>query len=163
MIWAADFDLSLTYLLDENCPDVLAIQLPQETEAESGEESIDSNSVGPRDGFPAKHGTVERSISDNTGIRSGSNRPFCGLTKTFWSRNERFQIRTLVSSTRNGDDELPVFCVAAILIMNRQKIIRETHSIDDLIKACGLCFVFCAILPYASSSLFCCTKLIHLS
>ncbi|KAI3470166.1 hypothetical protein Pfo_026829 [Paulownia fortunei] len=134
MIWAADFDVSLTCLLDENCPEVLAIQLPKETEAESGEESIVSNGVGPKGGFPSKHGTVERSISDNTGIRSTSTRPFCGLTKTFWSRNDRIQIRTLVSSTRNGDDELPVFCVAAILIMNRQKIIRETHSIDDLIK-----------------------------
>ncbi|KAL3641595.1 hypothetical protein CASFOL_012410 [Castilleja foliolosa] len=129
MIWAADFNISLTCLLDENCPDVLAIQLTKETEAESGEESSDS--VGP---IPkTKSATVERSVSD-TGIGSISNRPFCGLTKTFWSRNDRFQICSLVTSTNNGDDELPVFCVAAILIMNRQKIVRETKSIDDLIK-----------------------------
>ncbi|KAL7145531.1 hypothetical protein ABFS83_07G090500 [Erythranthe nasuta] len=135
MIWAADFDVSSTVVLDENCPEILAIQLPKETEAESGEESVDcNNSVGPKSGCPSKHATVERSISDNTGIRPVATIPFCGLTKTFWSRNDRFQIRTLVSSTRNGDDELPVFCVAAILIMNRQKIVRETHSIDDLIK-----------------------------
>ncbi|KAK4425017.1 hypothetical protein Salat_1695300 [Sesamum alatum] len=135
MIWAADFDVSLTSLLDDNCPEVLAIQLPRETEAESGEESIDGNNVGPKGGFPSKHGTVERSISDNSVIRSGPTRPFCGLTKTFWSRNARFQIRTFISATRNHEDELPVFCVAAILIMNRQKIIKETRSIDDLIKA----------------------------
>ncbi|PIN13107.1 Ypt/Rab-specific GTPase-activating protein GYP7 [Handroanthus impetiginosus] len=134
MIWAADFDVSLTSLLEENSPESLAIQLPKETEAESGEENIDCNSTSAKGGFPSKHGTVERSISDNTGIRSASARPFCGLTKTFWSRNDRFPISSLVSSTRNGDDELPVFCVAAILIMNRQKLIRETHSIDDLIK-----------------------------
>jgi len=41
----------------------------------------------------------------------------------------------VISSTKNGDDELPVFCVAVILIMNRQKIIKETRSIDDMIKA----------------------------
>ncbi|KAL3835083.1 hypothetical protein ACJIZ3_009819 [Penstemon smallii] len=132
MIWAADFDVSLTSLLDENCPEVLTIQLPKETEAESGEESTTSNSGGPKGGY----GTMERSISDNTEIKPASARPFCGLTKTFWSRNDhdRFQMPTVISSTRNGDDELPVFCVAAILIVNRQKIIRETHSIDDLIK-----------------------------
>ncbi|KAL8479484.1 hypothetical protein ACS0TY_026400 [Phlomoides rotata] len=137
MIWAADFDLSLTCLLDENCPEVLAIQLPKETEAESGEESTDSNSVSPKAEVPAKPGTVEQSISENTGtkiMKSGSTTAFCGLTRTFWSRNEHFHTRTLVSSSGKGDDELPVFCVAAILIMNRQKIIRGTHSIDDLIK-----------------------------
>ncbi|CAI9777055.1 unnamed protein product [Fraxinus pennsylvanica] len=66
-------------------------------------------------------------------MASASARPFCGLAKNFWSRNDRLQIRTVISS-RNGDDELPVFCVAAILIMNRQKITKETRSIDDLIK-----------------------------
>lgn len=134
MIWAADFDLSLTCLLDDDYPELLSVQLPKETEPESGEESTDSNNVGSKGGIQEKHGTTECSVSDNTGIRSGSTAPFCGLGKSFWSRNEHFQIRTLVSSTKNGDDELPVFCVAAILVMNRQKIIRETHSIDDLIK-----------------------------
>ncbi|XP_011091618.1 small G protein signaling modulator 1 isoform X2 [Sesamum indicum] len=134
MIWAADFDVSLTSLLDDNCPEILAIQLPREAETESGEESIYGNTIGCKSGFPSKHGTVGRPISDNSVIRSRPTRPFCGLTKTFWSRNDRFQIRTFISARRNHDDELPVFCVAAILIMNRQKIIKETRSIDDLIK-----------------------------
>ncbi|KAG8375907.1 hypothetical protein BUALT_Bualt09G0007900 [Buddleja alternifolia] len=142
MIWAADFDISLTCLLDENCPEVLSIQLPKETDGDSGEENIDSNTGGSKGGLPSKHGIMESSISDNTGMGSTSARPFCGLTKTFWSRNDHFHNRTAVSLTRNGDDELPVFCVAAILVMNRHKIIRETHSIDDLIKAGGLHFIF---------------------
>lgn len=148
MIWAADFDLSLTCLLDDDYPELLSVQLPKETEPESGEESTDSNNVGSKGGIQEKHGTTECSVSDNTGIRSGSTAPFCGLGKSFWSRNEHFQIRTLVSSTKNGDDELPVFCVAAILVMNRQKIIRETHSIDDLIKACDLYSVVYAIMHF---------------
>lgn len=134
MIWAADFDVSLAYLLDENCPDILAIQLHKEPEVESEEETISSQSGALKGAFPSKHGSVERSISDNTGMRSTSARPFCGLTKTFWSKIDRLQLYKTVTSKRNGDDELPVYCVAAILVMNRQKIIRETHSIDDLIK-----------------------------
>ncbi|KAL0456375.1 UNVERIFIED_CONTAM: hypothetical protein Slati_0976700 [Sesamum latifolium] len=98
MMWAADFDVSLTSLLDDNCPEVLAIQLPREPETEWGEESIDGNTVGRKGGSPSKHGTVERSISDNPVIRSRPTRPFCGLTKTFWSRNDRFQIRTFISA-----------------------------------------------------------------
>ncbi|KAK9153038.1 hypothetical protein Sjap_000518 [Stephania japonica] len=39
-----------------------------------------------------------------------------------------------VVSSWNADDELSTFCVGAILILNRQKIIKETNSIDDLIK-----------------------------
>lgn len=139
MIWAADFDLSLNCLLEENCPEVLAIQLPPEAVAESGEESIHSIGSGPKGGLPSKHGPVECSVSDCNGVRSAQARPFCGLTKTFWSKNDRCQVPTIVSSTRNGDDELPVFCVAAILVMNRQKILKETRSIDDLIKVGGLC------------------------
>lgn len=146
MIWAADFDLSLTCLLNDNHLDVLSIHLPKETEAESGEDSSDSNNVGPKTGTQEKHGTAECPVPDNTGIGSGSTTPFCGLGKPFWSRTEQFQIRTLLS-TKNGDDELPVFCVAAILVMNRHKIIRETHSIDDLIKARDLNSLVCVIMP----------------
>lgn len=135
MIWAADFDPSFTCHLNENCPELLAIQLPKEAEDELGPESTYSNGGVPKSS-PTKQG-VECSISDSTGMRSKSAKPFCGLTKSFWSKNDHLQIHTVLSSARNGD-ELPVFCVAAILITNRQKIIRETHSIDDLIKAGGL-------------------------
>ncbi|KZV48465.1 small G protein signaling modulator 1-like [Dorcoceras hygrometricum] len=131
MIWAADFDPFFTCHLDENCPELLSIQLPKDVEPELGEESVDSNGGVPRSS-PIKHG-VACSIADSTGMRSTSARPFCGLTKPFWSKNDRLHMHTILSSARNGD-ELPVFCVAAILIMNRQKIVRETCSIDDLIK-----------------------------
>ncbi|KAL0286488.1 UNVERIFIED_CONTAM: GTPase-activating protein gyp7, partial [Sesamum angustifolium] len=99
---AADFDVSLTSLLDDNCPEVLAIRLPREPETEWGEESIDGNTVGHKGSFPSKHGNVERSISDNSVIRSRPTRPFCGLTKTFWSRNDRFQIRTFISAKKKS-------------------------------------------------------------
>lgn len=138
MIWAADFDESLVYHLEDNCPELLIIQIPRESGAKMELERIDTNS-GSKSGASSKKGNLEHSVSDNTGIKSASAHPFCGLAKTFWSRNDRLHVGTALSTMGNGDDELPVFCVAAILIMNRQKIIRDTHSIDDLIKAGGLC------------------------
>ncbi|KAL0432917.1 UNVERIFIED_CONTAM: GTPase-activating protein gyp7 [Sesamum latifolium] len=132
MIWAADFDVSLTCLLDENCPELLVVQLPKQIEAKSREEKTGYL----KGGFPSKFGTVRPSIKA-TGTEFTSTRPHCGLAKSFWSRNNHLQIPTIASLIRNGDDELPVFCVAAILIMNRQKIIRETYSVEDLIKICN--------------------------
>ncbi|KAK9287652.1 hypothetical protein L1049_016089 [Liquidambar formosana] len=134
MMWAADFDESLAYELEENCLKPLVVQLPRDSGAEMAEESTANGNGNSKGGLQSKHGNVERSISDDIGMRSSSTYPFCGLTRNFWSKNDHMQICTVISSPRNGDDELPVFCVAAILIMNRQKIIRRTHSIDDLIK-----------------------------
>ncbi|XP_027164158.1 small G protein signaling modulator 1-like isoform X3 [Coffea eugenioides] len=134
MMWAADFDESLSCHLDDNCPELLVIQIPRDSRAEMEQESIDNSPSCLKGGASSKKGHLEHSVSDNTGIKSASAHPFCGLAKTFWSRNDRLHVGTALSTMGNGDDELPVFCVAAILIMNRQKIIRETHSIDDLIK-----------------------------
>ncbi|KAI3959262.1 hypothetical protein MKW92_014641 [Papaver armeniacum] len=135
MMWAADFDESVTRDLEENCLEPLLVQLPRYSSSETAEESVKSNgssktaeesvkSVGSSKGArpQPKSGTVEPSY------------PFCGLTRSFWSKNDRMQNCTIISSTRNGDDELPVFCAAAILVINRHKIIKETRSIDDLIK-----------------------------
>ena len=77
-------------------------------------------------------------MSESSALKTALTYPFCGLTRSFWSSCEPIPVSTVVSSTRNRDDKLSVFCVAAILIMNRQKIIRETRSIDDMIKACAL-------------------------
>ncbi|XP_044499903.1 small G protein signaling modulator 1-like isoform X3 [Mangifera indica] len=136
MMWAADFDLSLINNLEENCLEALIIQLPRDSDAEIGEESTGNGGGGGdlKGAIQQKNGNVEGSISDNVGVKSASAHPFCGLTKNFWSRNHHLQNLTIVSSTGNGDVGLPVFCVAAILILNRNKIIKETRSIDDMIK-----------------------------
>lgn len=132
MMWAADFQESLAYNLDDNCLEALVVQLPSDSETELRVETAESGGH-TKSGSHSNSGNLECSVSD-TGMKSGSAYNFCGLTRNFWSRNDRMHICSVVSSTRNGDDELPVFCVAAILIMNRQKIIRETRSIDDMIK-----------------------------
>ncbi|KAL7608850.1 hypothetical protein Lser_V15G13643 [Lactuca serriola] len=137
MMWAADFDESLAFNLENSCPELLVLQIPKEstTATATQEEIIENENSGSKNGgSESKCGNLERSNSENNGIKSTLNHPFCGLTKSLWSKNDRFQICTIISSTRNGDDELPIFCVAAILILNRHKIMRETRSIDDLIK-----------------------------
>lgn len=135
MIWAADFDESFTYNLEENCLEALVMQLPRDSGVEMREENTENGHGSVKgSGSQSNHVIVDRSMPDNSGLKSVSPRPLCGLTRNFWSKSEHMQICTFVSSTRNGDNELPVFCVAAILIMNRQKIIRGTHSFDDMIK-----------------------------
>ncbi|XP_076923527.1 uncharacterized protein LOC143585669 [Bidens hawaiensis] len=136
MMWAADFDESLALNLENSCPELLLLKIPRESTKVKGKEIIE-NEVGSSSsngGSEMKNGNLERLSSETNGIKSALNHPFCGLTKSLWSKNERFQICTIISSTRNGDDELPIFCVAAILILNRHKIMRDTRSIDDLIK-----------------------------
>ncbi|XVF29442.1 hypothetical protein REPUB_Repub15cG0121400 [Reevesia pubescens] len=128
MMWAADFDEYITCNLEEICLEALIVQLPRDSGAEIREETENGND-GVKDGLQSKH-----SLSENEGIKAASTYNFCGLKPNFWSRNDHLQICSVVSATRRGDDYLPVFCVAAILIMNRQKIIRETRSIDDMIK-----------------------------
>lgn len=134
MMWAADFDESVAFRLEENCPEILVIQIPKESEAESGEEIVENNNSDSKDDSPSKHGSGERTVSANNGMKLSLAHPFCGLTKNFWSKSSGMHSVNIVSSTRSTVDELPVFCVAAILVMNHQKIIKQTHSIDDLIK-----------------------------
>lgn len=137
MMWAADFDESLAGNL-ENCLEALVVQIPSESGVETREENTENGGGDVKGGLQPKHGNGEVSISDNVEMKSASAYPFCGLTRNFWSRNDSWQNCTVVSSSGNGVEELPVFCVAAILITNRQKIMKETRSIDDMIKAGAL-------------------------
>ncbi|TYI60968.1 hypothetical protein E1A91_D10G141600v1 [Gossypium mustelinum] len=129
MMWAADFDESASCDLEDFCLEALVVQLPRDLGEETREENPESGDDGVKGSLQSKH-----SLSENAGFKSAAAHRFCGLTRNFLSKNNILQICGLVSSTRKGDDNLPVFCVAAILIMNRQKIIKETHSIDDMIK-----------------------------
>lgn len=133
-MWAADFDESIAFHLGENCPEILVIQIPKESEAESGEEIVENNNNDSKDDSPPKHGSGEHTISENNGMKLSLARPFCGLTRNIWSKNNGMPSFNMLSSARSSIDELPVFCVAAILFMNHRKILKETRSIDDLIK-----------------------------
>ncbi|KAE8718323.1 hypothetical protein F3Y22_tig00110015pilonHSYRG00160 [Hibiscus syriacus] len=123
MMWAADFDESTTCNLEDICLDALILHLPRDSWEEIQEENPENEDDGVKGDLQSKH---SRSLS-------ASDR-FCGLTKSFLAKNNSLQLRSVVSSVRKGDENLAVYCVAAIFIMNRQKIIKQTRSIDDMIK-----------------------------
>lgn len=133
-MWAADFDESKAYSLEGSCLEALTLQLPRGSEVEISEGHMDNGHSNTKEILQSNNENLERSSCDNAGMKSPSAHAFCGLTRNLCSRNDHIKKCTVISSTKQGDDELPVFCVAAILITNRQKIIRETRSIDDLIK-----------------------------
>lgn len=129
MMWAADFDEAVVQQLKANCLEPLLVHVSC---SENGEE----NGHNGKRKFKSVHSRFRHETweSDSNELRSSSSHPFCGLTKaTFWAKHDQLQDCDS-GPIRNGDDELSVFCVAAILIINRQKIMRETHSIDDVIK-----------------------------
>ncbi|XP_074281438.1 rab GTPase-activating protein 22 isoform X2 [Silene latifolia] len=135
MMWAADFEESLAWNLAENCLEPLVLQLPDDVGTDTVEERKEIIEGSSKSGSLSKHSNVENLSSDEAVMKAlTSNHSFCGLTKSLWSRNDRMQERPEFTVSRNKEDELPVFCVAAILILNRHKIIKETHSLEDLIK-----------------------------
>ncbi|GLT91639.1 hypothetical protein SLE2022_095150 [Rubroshorea leprosula] len=134
MIWAADFYESLAHNLEENCLGPSIIELSRDFGSEMKEEGTEYGNGSLKGTLQSNQGTEEHLIPDNDGIKSASTYHFCGLTRSFWSKNEHLLSCSIIS-TGNRDDELSVFCVAAVLIMNHHKIVKETHSIDDMIKA----------------------------
>jgi hypothetical protein len=156
MMWAADFDESWAFDLEENCLEALDLHLPsdstnyiKEAIADSDDDSIKSGSQSSHNendntkaaSLQPHHGNTDHPVSD-VKLKLQASHAFCGLARNIWSRNGRVQTRTISSLARKGNDELATFCVAAILVLNRQKIIRETRSFDDMIKAGALIFCF---------------------
>ena len=136
-MWAADFDESLAMNLAQNCLEPLTVQVPNDLSPDTGEERKEIEEGCSNSSGHAKHASVQHDDDAVMKILT-SNHSFCGLTRNFWSRNERTHSRSMCTTSRSREDALPVFCAAAILILNRYKIIKETHSIDDLIKVVNL-------------------------
>ncbi|CAN7138256.1 unnamed protein product [Brassica rapa subsp. narinosa] len=162
MMWAADYDETVAETLENDCLEPLVIHLPSKSKSEVSEETIydsikrepatsKSGPISKSSGLLSMSGLLPKSgplpkttgpLSEESGMKSSSSSSssayhFCGLTRSLWSRNDRTTTThapCVVSSIRKGDDALPVFCVAAILIMNRHKIMKETRSIDDMIQ-----------------------------
>lgn len=145
-MWAADFDESLVYDLKEKCLEALVLHLPKDPGEESREGNGDTKDGSRKSGshqnrndikndvLQSNHENVDHSICD-VKLKLRLSHSLCGFIKFRWPRNGCVQMSTVASVTRKGNYELPIFCVAAIIVLNRQKIIRETHSFDDMIKA----------------------------
>ncbi|XP_054811976.1 uncharacterized protein LOC129313108 isoform X2 [Prosopis cineraria] len=147
MMWAADFDESLVHDLEEKCPEALEIKLPENSGHEmkrelantndavrsSSQSNSSENDSSTKARLQSNYGNTDHSVCD-VKLKLLSSHTFCGLTRSFWSRNAQIEMSIISALSRKENDELPIFCVAAILVINRQKIIRETHSFDDMIK-----------------------------
>ncbi|KAK7325086.1 hypothetical protein VNO77_29157 [Canavalia gladiata] len=147
MMWAADFDESLAYNLEENCLEALEVHLPRnssndmreeiaeidEGSMKSGSQSNHNENDNTKASLQSNHGNSDHSVFDIK-LKSFSSHSFCGLARNIWPRNHRVRMGSISSLTRKGNDELAIFCVAAIIVLNSQKIIRDTHSFDDMIK-----------------------------
>ncbi|XP_073013155.1 rab GTPase-activating protein 22-like isoform X2 [Typha latifolia] len=133
MMWAADFDEAVTHQLEENCLEPLVLQPRNHSPAEA--EASPENGKRKFKSMQSHYKNGESCGSYSNGVRSITNHPLCGLSRAnFWARHDQLQVCDTTASTNSRDDELPVFCVAAILTINRQKIMSESHSIDDVIK-----------------------------
>ncbi|KAL2332235.1 hypothetical protein Fmac_019816 [Flemingia macrophylla] len=147
MMWAADFDESLVYDLEENCLEALELHLPRDSTNDTREEIVNTDDGSVKSGSQSNHNQkenmkanpqsnhdrVDHSVFD-INLKSLSSRTFLSFARNICPRNGRVQ-KSSIFSTRKGNNELAIFCVAAILVSNRQKIIQETHSFDDMIKA----------------------------
>ncbi|KAK1615906.1 hypothetical protein QYE76_021423 [Lolium multiflorum] len=136
MMWAADFNEDAIRNLEENCLEPLLVDAKKDFSCEVKEEHR-VNKLTRRKSksrrFYRRNGEMRGSC--NHGVKSSTQNPLCGLSgATIWARHQQTHHLSTNVLTKNGDNELPIFCVAAILIINRHKIIRGTHSIDDTIK-----------------------------
>ncbi|XP_020223520.1 small G protein signaling modulator 1 isoform X1 [Cajanus cajan] len=146
MMWAADFDESLVYDLEEDCLEALELHLPRDSTNDMREAIVNTDDGSVKNGSQSNHNEKENTKASSKSnhdradhsvfdinSKSLSSHTFCGLARNIWPRNGQVQ-KSSISSSRKGNNELAIFCVAAILVSNRQKIIQETHSFDDMIK-----------------------------
>ncbi|CAM6089462.1 unnamed protein product [Calypogeia fissa] len=145
MMWAADFNQAMALSLEFNCLDALELRLsPSSFLSESGRSDDNSISIPPSMSFSSQYGSPPNEFSSDMtipnsgafGVNFLSRGPLCGLRPGGLLMKNRHRLPLLTSTLlgRNGDEELSVFCVAAILVQNRNKLLRDIQSMDDAIK-----------------------------
>ncbi|KAK3160053.1 hypothetical protein QOZ80_1BG0054650 [Eleusine coracana subsp. coracana] len=136
MMWAADFNEDAIKRLEENCLESLLVDLRNDLSYEVNEMHR-ANSCTRRKfkvrKFHRRNGEICGAC--HPVVKSSTRNHLCGLSgATIWARHQQMPHLSANVVGKNEDEELAVFCVAAILIINRHKIIRGTRSIDDAIK-----------------------------
>ncbi|XP_006643619.1 small G protein signaling modulator 1-like isoform X2 [Oryza brachyantha] len=139
MMWAADFDEDAILHLEENCLEPLLVDVRNDLSCIScevkEEHRMDSYTRRKSKSRNPHHKNCEMRVACNLGMKPNTRNPLCGLSgATIWARHQQMPHISTDVLAQNRDDDLPIFCVAAILVINRHKIIRETRSIDDAIK-----------------------------
>lgn len=142
MMWAADFDQATVWALECETLDALVLKDPlpkaemfpaSETSSVfvSPERLHRPESLGP-EAFRWK------------ALAKGSS--FCGLRpRDFWARHQNRMVSAEAGSLlgQHGDEDISVFCVAALIEQNRDKLLKKIQSMDDAIKVIGhIAFAF---------------------
>lgn len=137
MMWAADFDEEAVRRLEENCLEPLLVDLSNGLSCEVKEVHRTNSSTRRKPKARKSHRrNGEICGACHPGMKSSTRNNLCGLSgATIWARPQQMPHPSADVLAKSGEYELPIFCVAAILIINRHKIIRGTRSIDDAIKA----------------------------
>ena len=156
MMWAADFDQAMAWALDYNCLESLVLRIPStrlEEEFCAEDEVSMPTSPDPRYTHPGSPYGGSQLSDSFTPVAFGGDTlsnggPLCGLKPShFWSKHRQLTPSTLTGLLgRDGDEELSVFCVAAILVQNRTKLLKDVQSMDDAIKVFAL-HSTCNIVP----------------
>ncbi|XP_024542175.1 small G protein signaling modulator 2 [Selaginella moellendorffii] len=134
MMWAADFDHAMLWSFESEPLEPLQIKPPSRSLLERIQEDDCMDyywtKISP---FTSPLPASEDPLSQSSKITYESKSPLCGLV-TSWPNFGRHRIRSGMSFGRNGDSEISVFVVAAIVVINREKFLKEARSMDDVIK-----------------------------
>lgn len=120
MMWAADFDPLHSQALTHNPPKALIIDLPP-------------------------------SLPYGFGAISTVELPQGPLFKGVWRKEGIGQRPPTIScwgQFRDGDEDISVFCVAAIMAQNREEILRELEEADDAMQVSYRIIYCCLVLMY---------------
>ena len=140
MMWAADFEHASTRTLEYQSLEALQLQHPLPDRSFPPEDEVEAC---PELSSSPTCTTLQRLHScETSGIESlrwkalASKTSFCGLRPgRLWHKNRN---RTLPRNAglleRRGDEDISVFCVAAIIEQNRNMLFNKLQSMDDAIK-----------------------------
>ncbi|BBN20771.1 hypothetical protein MPTK1_4g13805 [Marchantia polymorpha subsp. ruderalis] len=146
MMWAADFNQAMAWALEYNCLDALVLSIPPpffNPDSRRGDDAgyhdtphlsfASQYGCSPHRDYPSAEGALPNSSTFGGNFLARS--PFCGLRPGALLTKNRHRMPTVSTLLgKNGDEELSVFCVAAILVQNRNKLLKEVQSMDDAIK-----------------------------
>jgi hypothetical protein len=145
MMWAADFEHASTRTLEYQSLEALQLQHPLPDRSFPPEDEVEACRVNhsPELSSSPTCTTLQRlHTCETSGIESlrwkalASKTSFCGLRPgRLWHKNRN---RTLPRNAglleRRGDEDISVFCVAAIIEQNRNMLFNKLQSMDDAIK-----------------------------
>lgn len=142
MMWAADFEHASTRMLEYQSLEALQLQHPLPDRRSSFPPEDEVGGACRVDHSPTCTTLQRLHTCETSGIESlrwkvlASKTSFCGLRPgRLWHKNRNRRLpRNAGLLERKGDEDISVFCVAAIIEQNRNMLFNKLQSMDDAIK-----------------------------